>query len=205
VLELSRFLERHELPRGLKEVIARISIPKLDLAYASFLLDVGDVVEAKRVLAGVKADKGTEGDLKFLQARERALAKDVEGAAEALASDKAGGVQSRILHAEVAEKRGDLERAATDYTAVLIQSPSNALAATALARVQLRLEKYRAAIESANLAIGIDPRNWEPHRIKSEAYAALKDPQRASEERMRATSLLAVAGLRPEEVWRPEQ
>jgi len=202
VLELTRFLERRELPRGTKEVIARAGVPKLELAYASFLMDVGEIAEAEKVLARVKSDKDTAGELAFLRARARALASDAKGAAEALGSYGGSGLRTQLLKAEVSEASGDLERAASEYTTALDKSPSNALAATALARIRLRQKRYRMAVDAADLAIGIDPENWEPHKVKSEVYAALKDPEKAEEERKRATSLLSSAGLRPEQVWR---
>ena len=202
VIELSRFLERQELPRGLKDIITRLAVPKLDLAYASYLLDTHKAEEAEKALERIKADKGMEGELMLLKARARAILKDAEGAAEALSSDEDGGANAHILKAELSEGLGNFEKAAKDYAAALDHSPSNALAATALAWTQLRLKKFKAAIDSADLAIGIDPVNWEPHKIKSEAYAALKEPERAAEARKRAASLLAASGLRLEDVWR---
>ncbi len=202
VLELSRFLERPELPRGLKEVISRAAVPKLHLAYASYLLDTRKAEEAEKVLALVNEDKDTEADLRLLKARARAVLNDAQGAAEALRSSKPDGTGARILKGEVSEERGDLEKAAEDYADALNHSPSNALAATALAWTQLRLKKFKAAIDSADLAIGVDPGNWEPHKVKSEAYAALGESVKAAEERKRAAELLSSTGLRQEDVWR---
>ena len=202
VLELSMFLDRRELPRGLKEVISRLAVPALDLAYASFLLDAGKPSDAEKVLSRIKADAVIEPRLAFMKARARALQTDADGAAEALQSGKADDASTHLLKAELSEGLGDYARAARDYAMALDHSPSNALAATALAWTHLRLKRYRAAIEAADLAIGIDPVNWEPHKIKSEAFAALKDPERATEERAKATSLLSAAGLKSEDVWR---
>jgi len=205
VIELSKFLERRDLPRGMKEVIERARIPDLDLAYASYLLDNGDVAEAERILERLTPDGEIDDTLVLARARARALAKDCAGAARTLQSEKNASVQSQLLRAEVSEEKGDLQRAARDYEAALDRSPSNVLAAIALARTRLRLGKYKAAIESSNLAMGIDPVNWEPHKIKSDAYAALKDNHKALEERRRAAELLAAAGLKPEDVWRQEK
>ncbi len=202
VLELSKFLGRAELSRGVKAEILKSRLPKLELAYASFLLDEGEPAEAKNVLKGVEADKDTIEELSFLRARACALASDAEGAAEALVANRNDGTERLLLHGEVSEVRGDLAKAALDYASVLMRMPSNAIAATALAHTQLRLKKYKEAIESADLAIGIDPDNWEPHKIKAEAYAALGETEKAGVERSEATTLLSSAGLRPEELWR---
>jgi len=200
VLELSRLMGRIETPRGLKEVIERLRDPKVDLAYVAFLLDAGDVEEAEKVLLRVKPNGETEAMLTLLRARARVFARDAKGAAEVLREKSPDPVKARVLLGEMAEERGDYDEAAREYVAVLRDSPSNALAAVALAKTQLRLGKHRAAIDSADLALGIDPADWEPHEIKSEAYKALGDAERASREQDEAAKLLASAGLRTDEV-----
>ena len=202
VLELSRFLGRQDLPRGLREGILDAGIPKLELAFASFLLDAGDARQALEVLGRIGGGKDTSEELSLMRVRAFAVASDIKGATEALVSENADGPERRLLRGEVAEVRGDFANAANDYAKVLNHSPSNALAATALAKTKLGLKKYKAAIESSDVAIGIDPGNWEPHKIKAEAYAALGDADRAREERNEATRLLASSGLKTEDVWR---
>ena len=69
-----------------------------------------------------------------------------------------------------------------------------------MSRIQLRLKEFKNAIKTADIAIGIDRKDWEPHKIKADAYTSLGEKEKAKTEIIQATSLLSLVGLRPEDV-----
>jgi hypothetical protein len=77
--------------------------------------------------------------------------------------------------------------------------PSDSGAATALARVQLKRSEPRAAIASADLSIGIDGRDWMPHKIKSEALKSIGEDAKAAKELAEARARLFSSGARYDE------
>jgi len=50
------------------------------------------------------------------------------------------------------------------------------------------------------MAIGIDDRDWEPHKIKAESYAAAGQCAMRGPRRRRRSVRLALVGMRPEDV-----
>ena len=67
-----------------------------------------------------------------------------------------------------------------------------------MARVHLKRRDLRSALKAADIAIGIDAREWEPYKVKSEAYAAMGDKDKAEAELAKSNSRLAKAGLNQE-------
>ena len=201
LLEVRRLLGRLDLPEGLKKAIDESGDPKVMLAYAGFLLDAGDASGAESAAAQVPSTIGGR-DLLLVHAKARALKGDLESALRLLAGNQRAAEQTLTdkVEGEIRESKGDLFGAATVYKKELAGAPSDMGVAVALARVQLRLGEHRRAIETADIAIGIDRREWEPHDIKAEAYKALGEQKKADFERHQAESLLAASGLKTAEL-----
>jgi Flp pilus assembly protein TadD len=86
------------------------------------------------------------------------------------------------------------------YRTRLEANPGSQPAVVALARIHLKLKDFKNAIKTADMAIGIDRKDWEPHKIKADAYASLGEKEKARSETAQATSLLDLVGLKPEDV-----
>ena len=138
----------------------------------------------------------------MVHARSRALKDDSEGAIRLLSSNRKGSANgnNELLEGELRESRGDLFGAAGVYKKRLEANPGSQPAVVALARILLKLKDFRNAIRTADMAIGIDRKDWEPHRIKADAYASLGESEKAKSEAAQATSLLELVGLKPEDV-----
>jgi len=79
-------------------------------------------------------------------------------------------------------------------------NPGNQPAVVALARTLLKLKDFKNALRIADVAIGVDSKDWEPHKIKADAYLSLGESEKAQSEIAQAASLLNLVGLKPEEV-----
>lgn len=200
-LELRRFLNRWELPSSLKAAAERSPESKVKLAYASFLLDAGDWTGADKALAQI--DAGREGPLhRFLQAKAKALTGD-QNAVEKLIrvlKDNGTKVLAERLEGEILEAKGSLKSAAVSFSKALDLDPSDRATAMGLARVRLLAGDAKGAIEAADLAIGIDDKDWEPYRIKGEAFKAMGEEEKSNAEVAKARKLLLVSGFDSESV-----
>jgi tetratricopeptide (TPR) repeat protein len=81
-------------------------------------------------------------------------------------------VNSLRLRAQVWERRGDLERAASGFEAVLAITPDFAHACADLGRVQLALEQYQSAEQSLRRALSLDDRLKAPRRLLEKVLLA---------------------------------
>lgn len=132
-------------------------------------------------------------------ARISALRGDVYNAVMLVRSEHADPSQAiERFEGETREADGDLEGAARAYKDALSLKPNDASVATALARISLKTKDLKSALKAADIAIGIDAREWEPFKIKSDAYAAMGDKDKAEAELARSRSRLAKAGLKQE-------
>lgn len=198
-LELRTFLHRTDLPTAVKEAIESCPDAKAKKAYARFLLDAGDWQSAERVTAGIDPSSNDGSEIEFLMARISALGGDVDNAIKFVESAHADPSQAvERFDGETREAKGDLEGAARAYKDALSIRPNDASVATALARVHLKRRDLRSALKAADIAIGIDAREWEPYKVKAEAYAAMGDRGKAEAELAKSTSRLAKAGLKQE-------
>jgi tetratricopeptide (TPR) repeat protein len=201
VLELRRTLNRWDLPRAVRQAAESVLDPREKLEYARFLVDAGEVSSAERVLALV-ADQ-MEGNHKYLAVKARLSSAKGEpaGVPEELSERARGEEASRALlaEAESLESERDLEEAARVYSLALEASPSNITAAVGLSRVRLALGSARSALLTADRAIGIDRRDWEPHRIKAAAYRFIGKRPLAEAELAEARALAKSAGVPVEE------
>jgi tetratricopeptide (TPR) repeat protein len=198
-LELRRFLHRTDLPTAVKEAVESCPDAKAKKAYARFLLDAGDWQTAGRVIAGLDPSSNDSSELKFLMARISSLRGDFYNAVMLVGSaheDPAEAVER--FYGETREAMGDLEEAARAYKDSLSLRPNDASVATALARVHLKRRDFKSALKAADIAIGIDAREWEPYKVKSEAYAAMGDRDKAEVELAKSISRLAKAGMKQE-------
>ena len=200
-LHIRTILDRMQIPEALR-VVAEISNDvKARAEYADFLLDAGMIEQADQMIDGIMKARGGQEEL-LVHARSRALKGDSDGAIRLLASNRngSGNGNHELLEGELRESRGDLFGAAMVYRKRLEANPGSQPAVVALARIQLTLRDFRNAIKTADIAIGIDRKDWEPHSIKSEAYASLGEKERARSEAAQAASLLDLVGLKPEDV-----
>jgi tetratricopeptide (TPR) repeat protein len=199
-LSMCRVTGRLELPKALAEAVEASNDVASKIDYADFLLDRGDQSAAKKVVLSV-SDSQVAREMLLARARTRALTGDGEGAKILLAWEReasSDGVLHRLM-GELLESRGDYAGAEKIYRRRAMKHPSDFSAAVALARIQIRLKDYHRAIRSADLAIGIDDRDWEPHRIKADAYSALGDGERSRTEAAQASVRLALVGMKPED------
>ncbi|MBT5387382.1 MAG: tetratricopeptide repeat protein [Porticoccaceae bacterium] len=81
-------------------------------------------------------------------------------------------VNSLRLRAQVWERRGDLELAASGFEAVLAITPDFAHACADLGRVQLALEQYHSAEQSLRRALSLDDRLKAPRRLLEKVLLA---------------------------------
>ncbi len=201
VLAMRRVLGKAELPPALKEAFAGTKDVSIEADYAEFLLDMGDPRSAEAAILSI--DESSKGSAElYARARIRALGGDEEGAVALLASGGPGAsiAAAKRLEAELLESRGDLAGAGRLYRERLSADPSDFSAAVSVARIELRLMHYRAAIRDADAAIGVDESEWEPHKIKSDAYIALGEQEKGKAEAAQAAARLAVAGMSPADV-----
>ncbi len=202
-LELRRFLSKWDLPRAVRDVAEKSADLNVRIAYAGFLLDTNDWASAERILSGLskKEDGSDNRAVSLLMLRAKAVAGDMASVSKMLGSNHqldrdhlAGRIQGEAL-----EAKGDLKGAEDVYSRTMRANPSDSALALAIARVRLKAKRYKEAIAAADIALGIDPRDWEPHRLKVEAYQGLGQKEKAEEELSRAKSKLARIGLRLED------
>ncbi len=197
-LELRRFLNKWELPSSLTEVAQASDDLSVKLAVARFHADAGDWMAADAVLSSI-SNGHDDPELAFMRMKVKALLGDHKAVVQMTDTLKDPSILERDLRfdAEVFEARGSLLHAAGAYQRALEESPSDHLAALGLARVRLKAKQPKKAIEAAEIAQGTDPRDWEPHRIKADAFELLGDKEKAAKEVERARELLASSGLGP--------
>lgn len=198
VLELRRFLNILDLPVPVKRAAENCKDCKAMLRYVEFLLDAGDMATATEAIKLAPAIDGEENERKAVEARLMAMKGDVDGAL-ALLSSAEPEPDSLRLAGELKEASGDMRGASQAYARAMELRPSDGQCALSLARVRARLGDHRGALRSADVAIGIDLLDWEPHKVKADAFRALGFPDKADEELARAKDLLASSGLGHEE------
>ena len=201
VLTVRKLIGKWELSGALRKVMeSSADIPSM-IGFADFLIDAGDRGGANRIAAKIASNpNGTS--LLVVKARARALGGDMEGAIRLLTS---AGIETREtsavrLEGELWEAKGDIANAALAYEREISKSPGDVSLMTALARVQEKMGRHRAAIHSADSANGSDSREWEPHKVKADAYASLGESDKARSELAHVQALLALAGLRLEDL-----
>lgn len=200
-LAMCKLLGRMELPKSLAEAVEASGDVSSKAEYAEFLLDKGDNSSAARIARSISGLPRGEEEL-LMRARAHALKGDDEGAM-VLLSSASGERSTRLLgrlDGELRESKGDIQGAAKAYQRHLKETPSDFSAAVSLSRIRLRMKDYKAAIRNADIAIGIDGRDWEPHRIKAEAYSALGDQERSRSEAAQVAARLAQVGMKSEDL-----
>ena len=201
-LELRRLTGKLDLPRALMEIMRKITEPEVLSECAGFMLDSGNVQEAERLMSIVKGIPAPAPDLARVQARIMMAKGETDNALSLLGSlnGRLSEVALLVLHAATLEAKGDTEKAADLYSDALEIEPSRYAAAIGMANTCLKLRRLQESIAAADVAIGIDPDEWEPHRVKADAYNALNDKGKAEFEMAQVHSLLKVAGLKAEEI-----
>jgi tetratricopeptide (TPR) repeat protein len=202
VLELRRFLNLWELPKAVRDIADESNDPDVWMSYASFMLDAGDIQAADLILERMSsADVQGIQKAHLLRAKAFALQGKLSEALEIVSSARQAnpGHQFTLFEGELHESKGDLQVAERIYKHLLSQVPSDSAAATALARVQLKRGESRAAITSADLSIGIDGRDWMPHKIKSDALKSIGEDAKAAKELAEARIRLFSSGVKSDE------
>ena len=202
LLEVRRFLGRYELPEALREAVEHSSDHRARLAYAEFLMDVGQPERIEAVLSDV-TDAECSGRRTSLLARAKASAGDVDGALVILdVSDiDREGHGFWKTKGEIYEAAGNLPAALRAHAKARSIVPSDYSVSVALARILVRQGMHKKALKLADEAIGLDPREWEPHKIKADAYHALGQAEDVERELEDARTRLFAAGLRPDDAW----
>ena len=195
-LELRRFLNKWDIPPSLTEIAEGSDDISVKFALARFHADAGNWEAADVVLSSIP-DGHDDQEMTFMRMKVKALLGDHKAVLKLSGMVKDPSVLEKDLRfdAEVFEARGSLLHAASAYERALDASPSDHLAALGLARVRLRAKRPKEAIEAAGVAQGSDPRDWEPHRIKADAFELLGEKEKAAKEVKRARLLLAGSGL----------
>jgi tetratricopeptide (TPR) repeat protein len=127
---------------------------------------------------------------------------DTAGALQLIDSykGKASEAELLVIGARGRELEGNPEKALECYSKALSRDPSNYSAAIGLARLLLSSRRTEECIAAADIAIGIDAREWEPHKLKAEAYVILGAESAAKFEMAQARNLLAKAGLKADDI-----
>jgi predicted Zn-dependent protease len=165
-------------------------------------LDAGDTQAAGAVLERVSsADAHEIRGLHLLRSKALALQGKLDEALGIVSSARLAEPSHPFtrFEGELHEAKGDLHAAERIYRHLLAQVPSDSAIATALARVQLKRNAPRAAIASADLSIGIDGRDWVPHRIKAEALKSIGEDAKAAKELAEARARLFSSGVKSDE------
>jgi predicted Zn-dependent protease len=105
------------------------------------------------------------------------------------------------LKGEILEAANDLPGALKAYTKARSMSPSNYSVTVAIARILARQGRHKEALKLADEAIGKDSREWEPHKIKADAFHALGREEDVERELKDARARLFAIGLRPDDAW----
>jgi len=202
LLEFRRFLNLWELPKAVKDVAYESNDLNVWNSYAGFLLDAGDIQAAGPVLERMSS-AGAHGiqDVQLLRAKALALQGKLDEALGIVSSTRKAEPRHPFtrLEGELREAKGDLHAAERIYKHLLVRVPSDSAAATALARVQLKRSEPRAAIASADLSIGIDGRDWMPHKVKADALKSIGEDAKAAMELAEARARLFSSGIKSDE------
>jgi tetratricopeptide (TPR) repeat protein len=202
LLEFRRFLNLWELPKTVKDIADESNDPDVWKSYAGFLLDAGDIQAAGSILERMSSTDahGIQG-VHLLRAKALALQGKLNEALGIVSSARQAEPRHPFtrFEGELHEAQGDFHGAERIYKHLLAQVPSDSAAATALARVQLKRSEPRAAIASADLSIGIDGRDWMPHKIKSEALKSIGEDAKAAKELAEARARLFSSGVKSDE------
>lgn len=195
-LELRRFLNKWDLPDSLREVAEKSEDSSVRLALAGFLLDTGDWQSADKVLSGIN-HIDDDPELDFMRLKAKVLLGDPTASSRLARMAREDGMRVSIerFEAEVEEARGNLRQAQRAYESALKAAPSDRIAALGLARVRLRSKDAKSAIRAADLALGVDATDWEPHRIKADAYELLGEHDKAAKEVEHAKRILVLSGF----------
>ncbi len=201
-LELRRFLGRFDLPKALLETIRKITEPEIIAACAEFMVDAGNVPEAERVMSAAKGIPTLSSGFARVQARILMAKGEMDSATRLLESfdGRRSEADLLVMEADANATSGNEAKAADLLARAVELDPSNYPAAVGLARLKLRLKRAKECISAADIATGIDAREWEPHKLKAEAYKLLNSPAMAEFELTQAKDLLVRDGLKPEEI-----
>jgi hypothetical protein len=110
-------------------------------------------------------------------------------------------VIERLLAAEAALDRGDVDTAGIVFTQVAQADPKNVIAIVGLARVALREDRIQDARDLATEALELDPNEAAAQKILREVLAEV--PPEAAPERVPAAAPQAVADPAVEPVVEP--
>jgi tetratricopeptide (TPR) repeat protein len=202
VLELRRFLNRWELPRSVRLASEEAPDPKVRLEYVRFLLDAGYVDAAERVLDTLPKGNELAGHIALSHARALAMRGGVDRAMQILRETRTqdGGSELACAEGEILVAARQFEAALKVLRDAMAKRPYDYGCSVAYARALLKLGRHKEALDAADLSIGIDSSEWEPHVIKAGAYDALGRAEDAAREREEASARLSAVGLDPEQM-----
>lgn len=196
ILDTRRTLGMWHLPLGVTEALESSEDGGLKIRYSDFLTDAGEPAKAVQVIeASIGGALGRHATL--VKAKALVALGRISEAAHTLKSLK-GTVALEdeiLLTAQLEEVAGEIDKALADYERSMQVMPSRFSAALAIARVSAMKSRPTDAIRAADLAIGIDPQEWEPFELKSRCLLAKGDHKRADRMKHEARARIDNMGL----------
>lgn len=166
------------IPGGLQAAMSRTDDTGVLLDYCELLLERGLHDDALKVLEGLSSLGEHRDRAGYLEARAYWRAGIPEDEVLALLSGLSS-CPTHLFRGELAEAKGDLASAETEYSLALECKPSEYQAAESLARVRLRLGRPKEALDAARTALGIDPSEPGAAGLVKRAHDAIRSQGRA--------------------------
>ena len=196
ILDIRRMLSMWHLSPGVAEALETSEDDGLRIRYADFLTDAGEPAKAVQV---VEASIGGDLSRHAMLVKAKALVALAKTSEAALVLKSLEGTAAQgddvLLTAQLEEVAGDIDKALADYERSLQAMPSRFSAALAVARTRAMRFQPTDAIRAADLAIGIDSREWEPFELKSRCLLAKGDHKRADRMKHEARARIDKIGL----------
>jgi tetratricopeptide (TPR) repeat protein len=190
LVDLRRILSLYDLPFEIRDTLARSHDPRVLSAYAELLLESGDSAAAFRLLERVDTDS-LDAALTAVKARVLESIGDLEGARTVLerAGFRLSPEDRYAIRGELLEAQGDYAGATASYSRAMASGSRGELA-LAVARSLERMGGHKAAKGAAEIAIGLDPCDWEAFEVKAMACRGLGNEKRAAAAEETARSLM---------------
>jgi tetratricopeptide (TPR) repeat protein len=196
ILDIRRMLGMWHLPSGVTEALESSGDDGLRIRYSDFLTDTGEPAKTVQVIeASIGGTLGRHARL--VKAKALVALGRIPEAAHVLKSLEGTVAPSddTLLTAQLEEVAGEIDKALADYERSLQAMPSRFSAAIAIARIRATKSQPTDALRAADLAIGIDSREWEPFELKSRCLLAKGDHKRSDRMKHEAKARIDNMGL----------
>jgi tetratricopeptide (TPR) repeat protein len=186
--ELCRIMDIDAPPNELVALAKDVTDLRLATAWAGYLAHRTDWHGVVQVYAAFERDS-LPLQARLLLVRAHTSLGDAESAESLLRSTPEGDREE--VRAEIRLASRDVVAAVESLGRVLSNRPGDYRLTLSLARAYLLSGRPREALRAAEMASGIDPRDWEALEVEAEACDALGLGKRADRARKRASQLLA--------------